>query len=1063
MKRMTFWLLASLLLWGSSQELWAQRNRQKNTASATEAAPNPELFKALKWRNIGPFRGGRSVAVAGVVQDPQTYYFGSTGGGVWKTEDAGITWNNISDGQFKMGSVGAIAVAESDPNVVYVGMGEHAIRGVMTSHGDGVYKSTDAGKTWQHVGLEKTRHISDVIVHPQNPEVVFVSAQGAAHGPNQDRGVFKSTDGGKTWKKVLYVDENTGASGLTMDMTNPRILYAAMWEHTRFPWQVKSGGKGSGIYKSTDGGETWEKLTKGLPELMGKIGVSVSRANPNRVFANIEAEEGGVYRSDDAGASWIRTCADRVTQARSWYYMEVFADPQDENVVYVLNAPVLKSIDGGKTFSQVSVPHGDNHDLWINPINDQIMINANDGGANISFNGGKSWSTQQNQSTVQFYRVITDNRFPYYVYGGQQDNSTVAIASRTNGGGIGWKDWYATAGCESAFLAFDEDDPQLVYGGCYQGYISVFDHTTQQTKDIMAYPVIGLGSIPKEMKYRFNWNAPIILSQHDKKTLYHAGQKVLQSTNGGMSWKEISPDLTRNDPTKQGLGGAPITNEGAGGENYNTIAYMAESPHKAGVLWTGSDCGLVHVTEDGGENWRNVTPPTAQEGIINSIEVSPFDPNTVYITLLRYKMNDYTPYVYKTTDNGSTWTQITNGFTEEDYVRVVREDRVTKDLLYAGTETGLYISYNGGKQWTKFQLNLPHCPINDLTIRQNDLIAATSGRGFWILDDLGVLQQSDGVLANTIMKLFTPKDTYRLDAPSPSKPIPGMGQNPMNGVVFDYYLAEAVPDSIVLTLEIRNEQGEVVRTYDNQKQKGFKSYPGGPPAKQVLSAKKGVNRFAWDFRRNSVPAVDGVFVLGDYRGHVVPPGAYTAILTLGEQSQEVAFTLLADPRLSAKPADYEAQQKILLSIEQNVLEIHEAVNQMRKAGEQVKRYTELLELHENMADLIKQGKRLQETIKTWEENLIQPKQKTFQDVINFPNQLNAELLNLKSRVDTHDPRPTQGAQQRLSDLQAEWAKHKKQLQSIMENEVKQFNELYKQKNLPAIIMEPSKTGSESGD
>lgn len=1061
--KMKLKLLLSLMLVTSlcfSPEGWAQRKKKKSEKEEV-VLPNPDNFKGLKWRNIGPFRGGRSVAVAGVKQDPQTYYFGSTGGGVWKTEDAGITWKNITDGQFKMGSVGAISVAESDPNVIYVGMGEHAIRGVMTSHGDGVYKSTDAGKTWKNVGLEKTRHISDVIIHPQNPDVVYVSAQGAAHGPNEDRGIYKSTDGGATWKKVLYVDENTGASGLTMDMNNPRILYAATWEHTRFPWKVKSGGEGSAIYKSTDAGETWEKMSKGLPDLMGKIGISVSRANSNLVFANIEAEKGGVYRSDDAGKSWKLVCSDRVTQARSWYYMEVFADPVNENVVYVLNAPVLKSIDGGKTFKSVSVPHGDNHDLWINPTNNKIMINGNDGGANISFNGGKSWSTQQNQPTAQFYRVITDNRFPYYVYGGQQDNSTVAIASRTNGGGIGWKDWYAVAGGESAFLAFDEDNPQLVYGGSYQGNISVFNHTTQERKDIMAYPVVGLGSIPKEMKYRFNWNSPIIISKHDKKTMYHGAQMVLKSTDGGMSWVEASPDLTRNDKSKQELGGGPITNEGAGGENYNTLSYMVESPHKAGVLWTGSDCGLLHVSEDGGENWKNVTPPTAEEGIMNSIEVSPHDPSTAYVTLLRYKMNDYTPYAYKTTDMGASWTQITNGFEEEDYVRVIREDPMKKGLLYAGAETGMYISYNGGMNWKKFQLNLPTCPINDMTFRNNDLVIATSGRGFWILDDLGSLQQSDGILANTPMKLFTPKDTYKLDAPGNARP--GFGQNPMNGVVFDYYLEDKVPDSVAFMLEIMDAKGDVVRTYDTKKDKKFKRYPGGPAPKAMLSNKKGLNRFAWDFRRNAIPYIPGVFVMGDYRGHIVAPGDYSAKMTMGDQSETVEFTILPDPRLTATASDYAAQQKILLDIEKSVIAIHESVNQMRKAKEQVKKYSDLLENYENMDDLKDMGKDLQKKITEWEDNLIQSKQKTFQDVINFPNQLNAELLNLKSRVDTHDPRVTKGAQQRLGDLQGEWKTHSNTLQQILNTDVKNFNELYKSKNLPAIIMDPKPILSESGD
>ena len=1028
---------------------------KKKKKGVSESIPNAEKFKGLKFRNIGPFGGGRSVAVAGVIQDPFTYYMGSTGGGVWKTEDGGINWKNISDGQLKTGSVGAISVAESDPNVIYVGMGEHAVRGVMTSHGDGVYKSTDAGRTWKHIGLKMSKHISDIIIHPQNPEIVYVSAQGGAHGPNEQRGIFKSVNGGKDWEKVLYVDAHTGASSLTMDMTNPRILYAAMWEHTRFPWKVKSGGPNSGIYKSTDSGETWKKLEEGLPKVMGKVGLSVSRANPDRIYANIEAANGGVFRSDDGGKKWAHVCKERVTQARSWYYMEVFADPQNPDIVYVLNAPVLKSINGGRSFQRVAVPHGDNHDLWINPTNPQLMINANDGGANISFNGGKSWSTQKNQPISQFYRVITDNRFPYYVYGGQQDHTTVAIPSRTNRAGIGQKDWYTVAGGESAFLAFDEDNPQLIYGGSYQGNISVYDHATKEQKDIMAYPVVGLGSTPIDMKYRFNWNSPIIISQHDKKTMYHGANKVLKSTDGGMSWTEVSPDLTRNDSTKQLAGGGPFTNEGAGGENYNTLTYLVESPHQEGVIWAGSDCGLLHVTTDGGKNWKNVTPSKAEEGIMNAIEVSPHDPNTVYVTHLRYKMNDYAPYVYKTTDNGATWSLINKGFAQEDYVRVVREDKKTPNLLYAGTETGLYISYNGGQQWTRFQLNLPASPINDLAIRDNDLVVATSGRGFWILDDLGALQQSDGILKDTKVKLFQPKNTVRLDAFTPPVPIPGLGQNPMNGVIIDYYLENEITekDSLILTMEILDDKGAIIRTINNQKEKGFIFYEGGPMPKQVLPTKKGLNRYAWDFRRNTIPNVPKVFVMGDYRGHVVAPGNYEIRLILAEDSMTVPCKVMPDPRLKVGSADFEAQQELLLGIEESIISIHKGVNAMRNAKGQVTRIMANLKNVEGTEALLDTGKALIKKISIWEQNLIQPKQKTFQDVINFPNQLNAELLNLKARVDTHDPRPTAGAKQRLADLQAEWKRYQDEMKQLIEVDLKAFNDLYRELELPAVILD----------
>ncbi len=730
-------------------------------AAAAEEAYADELFQAMKWRLIGPFRGGRSVTAAGVVSDPLTYYFGATGGGVWKTTDAGITWKNVSDGFFKTGSVGAVTVSESDPNVIYVGMGEHAVRGVMDSHGDGVYKSTDAGRTWTHMGLDTSRAISRIRIHPSDPETVYVAVQGAPHAPTEDRGIYRSTNGGTNWKKVHFVSDRAGAADLAMDMTNPRILYASYWDHLRPPWKVESGGEGSGIWKSIDSGDNWEKLTEGLPELMGKIGIDVSRANPDRVFANVEAEEGGLFRSDDAGKTWTHMNKTRIIQTRSWYYMEVFADPQDAETVYVLNAPMMRSTDGGKTFTQIRVPHGDNHDLWINPTNNKIMINANDGGANVSFNGGESWSTQQNQPTAQFYRVITDNHFPYWVYGGQQDNTSVATASAAPGG-IGWKDWVAVSGCESAYLAFDPDNPEEVYGGCYQGLIDVWNRTTGTRKSIMAYPFLGLGTFPRDQKYRFNWNAPIVASPHDPSVIYHAGNVVFKTTDKGQSWQPISPDLTLNDVEKQGPGGGPITNEGAGGENYNTIYYFVESPHQAGTYWVGTDDGLVHISRDGGQNWKAVTPEGIGEAMINSIEVSPHDPATAYIAVTKYKFNDFTPHIFKTNDYGESWQRIVEGIEDEAWVRAVREDPVRTGLLYAGTELGIYISFDDGLAWQKWQLNLPIVPITDLTIRNNDLVAATQGRAFWILDDLSPVQQITTETAEADVHLFEPRPAIQV-------------------------------------------------------------------------------------------------------------------------------------------------------------------------------------------------------------------------------------------------------------------------------------------------------------
>lgn len=1027
---------------------------QKTTTQIPTNPFNPDLYKGLKWRNIGPFRGGRSVTATGVRQNPMVYYFGGTGGGIWKTEDAGISWKNISDGQLKTGSVGFISVAESDPNVLYVGMGEHPVRGVMTSHGDGVYKSTDAGKTWKNVGLEKTRHIAAVRIHPQNPEIVYVAAQGAVNGSNEDRGIYRTTDGGKTWQKVFYVDANTGCADLSMDMTNPRILYATMWQHRRYPWKVESGGTGSALYKSVDGGDTWTKMTEGLPKNIGKSAITVSRANPNRVYANIESEgdKAGVYRSDDAGKTWMQSSKQRLTVARAWYYIEIFADPINPDLVYVMNAPFLKSIDGGRTFAPVKVPHGDNHDLWINPTNNQIMINANDGGANISFNGGASWSSQQNQPTAQFYRVITDNQFPYKVYGGQQDNSSLGTVSRTNGAGIDWQDWFTGPGCESAYIAFDNpNDPQVIYGGCYQGNIEVFDVKTGITKDVMAYPHIGLSVTPKTQKYRFNWNAPIVASPFKNGTIYHGGNVVLKSSDNGQNWQVISGDLTRNDKAKQEDGGGPYTNEGAGGEVYNTIAYMAVSPHKEGVLYTGSDCGLVHLTQDDGKTWTNITPKELDECLINSIEVSPHDPATAYIVATKYKFNDFTPLIFVTKDFGKTWKKITQGIDNENFARVVREDPKHKGLLYCGAELGFYISYNQGENWQKLQLNLPIVPINDLIIHDNDLIAATAGRAFWILDDLAVLQQSENLQNENKAKIYQPKNTVRFDAQTPPEPIPGLGQNPMNGVILDYFLPKDL-DSSKVVLQILDNQGNIIRTYDNQKDKNYVKYEGGPAEKPVIPTKKGINRFAWDMRKEGVAGISKVFVNGDYRGSLVAPNTFKVRLITEKDTSMAEAIIIADPRLKATKADFEAQQTMLNHIESQVQDIHSSVNRMRKVKSQIESITALLKDNKNMTALLDTGKAVLKKITLWEENLISTKQETFQDVVNFENRLNAEFLDLKTRVDVHDPRPTTGAATRLSDLTKEWETHKTALDKLINIDVAKFNEMYKQKAIPALIV-----------
>ncbi len=1020
--------LASVLYTALLLFAWPATGTPPASEQGSDTTDLTRYTQAMAWRNIGPTRGGRSVAVTGVVGDDQTYYFGATGGGVWKTTDAGTTWTNVSDGFFATGSVGAIAVAESDPNVVWVGMGEHAVRGVTTSHGDGVYRSTDGGRTWNHMGLERTRAISRIRIHPQNPDLVYVAAQGAPYGETEDRGVYRSMDGGESWEKILFVNARAGAAELAMDMTNPRILYASFWDHLRRPWVVESGGDGSGLWKSSDSGDSWTEINDGLPDLKGKIGVSVSRANPDRVYAVVEAEpdQGGVYRSDDAGMSWEQTNSDRVTQARSWYYMKIHADPVDEETVYVLNAPFLKSIDGGRTFSQVQVPHGDNHDLWINPQDARNMINSNDGGANVSFSGGASWSTQRNQPTAQFYRVITDNQFPYHVYGGQQDNSAIGIPSASPGG-IGWGDFYSVAGCESAFLAFDENNPEDIFGGCYQGLIDRWNRRTGSRKPIMAYPFLGLGTYPGEQRHRFNWNAPIVTSRHDPTTIYHAGNVVFKTLDRGQSWAVISPDLTRDEEEKQGAGGVPITNEGAGGENYNTIMALVESPHDREVLWVGTDDGLVHLTRSGGDEWTPVTPDDLGGALINSIEVSPHDPGTAYIVASAYKFNDFTPMIYRTTDYGESWTLVTDGIPEEHWVRVVREDPAIPGLLYAGTEMGLFLSRDRGQRWEHWQLDLPVVPITDLTIRRNDLVASTQGRGFWILDDLSPVQQVNEEIMEAPMHLFEPSEAIMANFGGGfgGGEGAGVGGNPPAGAQIFYSFAHA-PDSLV-TVEIVDESGQAVRTYATEP-----SEAGSEHFSTLPKPREGLNRLAWDFRHDPIPGMEGYQNFGSLSGRTASPGRYSVRLSHGEARQTVPLSIVADPRWSASPEQYREQERFVAQAQDVIRGLYEAVREMSDITGQVGALVERTEEHP-LADSIRTvGQALTASIAEWEAGLVQRRQKTFQDVINFKNQLDAQILALIGSVDGTEPPLTAGAQDRWRDLAAEWDGHAEDLAELLD-------------------------------
>ncbi len=1000
------------------------------TTMQSKAIDQNIWFKPLKWRSIGPFRGGRSVAATGVVGDMNTYYMGTTGGGLWKTDDLGLNWKNISDGFFKTGSVGAVAVAENDPNIVYVGMGEHAVRGVMTHHGDGVYKSTDAGKTWKKMGLDLTQHIARIVIHPKNPDIVFVAAQGALYSTSQERGIYKSTDGGHTWAKVLYVDERTGCAELSMDMNNPLILYAAMWEHGRLPWKVISGGPGSGLYKSTDGGISWEKIQNGLPKELGKMAVSVCRSNSEKVYALIESDSekdlGGLFVSNNAGKSWTKVTNDHRLIQRAWYYIELFTDPKNENTIYVLSAPAMRSIDGGKTWEILHTQHGDHHDLWINPNNSKNMILADDGGACVSVNFGKTWSPQTNMPTAQLYRINVDNQFPYRIYAGQQDNSSLVISSRELGsGGITTESWTSSAGGESAFLAFNPDDPRYVMGGSYLGTIEVIDTKAKAGTSIMAAPIQYLGRDSKDMKYRFNWNAPIIWSKHEPDTYYHGSQFLLRTRDMGKSWTEVSPDLTRNEKEKQGKGGGPYTNEAVGAENYGTLSYVLESPHEKGVIWTGSDDGLVHLTKDGGNNWQNVTPAGLQECLINAIEVSPHDPAIAYIATTRYKFNDHTPGLYKTQDYGKTWTNISNGIPKNAFTRVVREDETRKDLLFAGTETGVYISWNGGKDWSSFQINLPITPVTDLRIHQGNLIAATSGRSFWVLDDLFFINQYTA--DTTSLTLFQPAPAMlvngfsELDGSNPEfdGSNPTRGVNPATGAVLYYSLPELKADEHI-TLDILDSNGNLVRSFSSRPDSTYLQYDGCPPAEPLLQKGKGLNRFVWNLRHSTMPGVPNVYIESSFRGHKAIPGKYSVILKYGEMAKSTILEIKPNPLYSTDQKTYTEYDVIMSQMENEVKLMHQMVNSIYNKRLQIEKMLDILKKEEKYKYITTTGSSLVNQMKAWDEDMVQRKSKAYDDVENFPNKFTANYLFMVNHNESDLPRVNQPTLDRRKELEAEW-------------------------------------------
>jgi photosystem II stability/assembly factor-like uncharacterized protein len=1043
------------------------------------------MLESMRWRLIGPHRGGRVVAVAGDPQHRLVFYFGACSGGVWKTTDGGNSWENVSDGFFKTAPVGAIAVAQSDPNVIYVGMGEACLRGNV-SHGDGVYRSTDGGRTWKHLGLAATRHIGRVRVHPQDPDVVYVAALGHAFGPNPERGVFRSTDGGRHWQRILFRSEDAGAIDLAMDPTNPRILYAAFYEVRRGPHFFTSGGPGSSLYKSTDGGDTWVELTDnpGLPKgVKGRIGVAVSPARPDRVWASVEAAEGGLFRSDDGGATWQRVNDEQDLRQRAWYYSHVFADPKDPETVWCLNVRCLKSTDGGRTFTAVPTPHGDNHDLWIDPNDPDRMIEGNDGGACVSFDGGASWSTLYNQPTAQFYHVTTDNQFPYRVYGAQQDNTTLSGPSFSPKGAITMNEWYDVGGGESGYIAVRPDDPSVVYAGSYS-LLTRYDHRTRQVQNITPWPENPMGWGAKDLKYRLQWTFPIHVSPHDPNVLYAGAQVVFRSRDEGMSWEVISPDLTRNDPSRMGPSGGPITKDNTSVEYYCTIFALAESPVQAGVIWAGSDDGLIHVTRDDGRTWQNVTPPQLPEwSLISIIEPSPHDAAVAYVAATRYKLDDFRPYLLKTKDFGATWETITTGIPEDDFTRVIRADPKRRGLLYAGTETGVYVSFDDGAHWESLQLNLPVVPIHDLAVKNDDLIAATHGRSFWILDDLTPLHQLTDEVRNAPAFLFQPRPTYRMKLARGFGGDPGArraylstggfvasyklektpdgeerrvfldaGENPPAGVLVHYYLREKPADEV--RLAFLDAEGNLIKEFSSKApEKPAGGGHGNGPREPRLRAEAGMNRFVWDMRYPDARNVPGaIFWAGGVSGPQAAPGTYQVRLTVGGQTYTQTFEIRKDPRVAASEADLREQFAFLIEIRDKLSATHDAVNELRSIRQQIDDWLKRAEGRPEAEALAEASRPIKDKLLAIEEELIQFRSKAHEDPLNFPIKLNNKLASLAGVVASADAAPTRQAREVYAELATRIDQQLAALRAVVSEDLPAFNRLVRSLDLPAIVV-----------
>ena len=1010
-----------------------------------------DQYSALEYRLLGPFRGGRSAAVTGVPNKPDLYYFGAAGGGVWKTENGGDQWKNISDGYFG-GSIGSITVSTSDPNVIYVGGGEKTVRGNVSS-GYGIWKSIDAGKSWSFSGLKNSRHIPRISVDPNNHNIVYAGVLGDIYKSSDDRGLYKSIDGGKSWKKILYSNEDSGIVDLIIDPTNSRIIYASTWNVRRTPYSLSSGGDGSALWKSEDSGKTWKEISTndGFPNTtLGIIGVTVSPVNSNKVWAMVEnKDKGGLYLSNDGGKSWNIVNSERKLRQRAWYYTRVYADTQDENLVYVLNVRYHKSIDGGKNFKTYNAPHGDHHDLWISPEDPKRMIIGDDGGAQVSYDRGENWSTYMNQPTAQFYRVTTDNHFPFRIYAAQQDNSTIRINHRSAGRSIGESDWESTAGGESAHIAVDPLNNEIVYGGSYDGFLSRVNHTTKSLRSISVWPDNPMGHGAEGMKYRFQWNFPIIFSKHNPKKLYTFSNQVHVTENEGQSWKIISPDLTKNDPEKLKSSGGPITQDNTSVEYYCTIFAAQESPLTEGLIWVGSDDGLIHVTKNGGESWSNVTPKNLPEWtMINSIEPSAFDPGTCYVAGTKYKTGDFKPYLYKTTDYGKSWSKITNGIHEEHFTRVLREDPANKNILYTGTETGMYISFNAGKSWNEFQLNLPIVPITDLAIKNNSLVVATQGRSLWMIDDLTVLHQSyinsldrkslpDHDLNN--IELFTPKDSYRTGGGKATRNNLTEGENLENGVV-TYY-----------NIKNYNDKDEITLTYLNNSRDTIVSFGNHFSGKQKLKVQKGANKFSWNMYYDGATDFEGMILWwASLSGPKAVPGEYYVDLNVNGKVTSKTFNILIDPRSESSISEMQEQFNFISAINETVDKAHKSIKKLRNIKAQLSKFVKEYS-KKDINELIDKASMLEAKLSEIEKELYQTQNRSGQDPLNFPIRLTNKLAHLNSLVSMGDFSPTEQDIAVKEYLTNQINTNLEMFDTLMIEEVKSFNELFNNNKLDYLI------------